>query len=248
MTSPEISAHDITGAPGPLPRSRMVRTSQRTAARIVLAVGLAALSILPAPLLRDMAFAVYQPRPLPDSPTAARVTTPDEIRRLQAHVSAAEHQLAGEAPDAVYLVVCTSDNTFELRRKNDILRKGSCSTGSFTLLKSSDPADRSKTWMFTTPRGMFRVQAKETDPVWCMPDWAFVEEGRPIPGKGAPERFVKGVLGDYALHLGQGYMIHGTLYQRFLGLAVTHGCVRLADDDLKAVYEGLTLGARVYMY
>ena len=58
----------------------------------------------------------------------------------------------------------------------------------------------------------------------------------------------EGVLGDYALKLGDGYMIHGTIWQRYLGLPVTHGCVRLNDADLEAVYKSLDKGAFVYIY
>jgi lipoprotein-anchoring transpeptidase ErfK/SrfK len=56
------------------------------------------------------------------------------------------------------------------------------------------------------------------------------------------------VLGDYALILGKGYMIHGTLYQRLIGSPVTHGCVRLLDDDLEAVYKTLPIGSKVFIY
>jgi L,D-transpeptidase YbiS len=43
-------------------------------------------------------------------------------------------------------------------------------------------------------------------------------------------------------------MIHGTIYKRFLGMNVTHGCVRLGDDDLEAVYKNLQIGSKVYIY
>jgi L,D-transpeptidase YbiS len=58
------------------------------------------------------------------------------------------------------------------------LRRGVCSTGSYVLLKTHD---NSKRWIFSTPRGMFRVQKKLENPVWRMPDWAFIEEGKPVP-------------------------------------------------------------------
>jgi len=61
-------------------------------------------------------------------------------------------------------------------------------------------------------------------------------------------RFEYGVLGDYALSLGDGYLIHGTLYQRFLGLPVTHGCIRLNDENLELVYRSLQVGSKVYIY
>jgi len=70
----------------------------------------------------------------------------------------------------------------------------------------------------------------------------------PIPSPNHYSRFEYGVLGDYALYLGEGYMLHGTLYKRFLGLAVTHGCVRLNDDDLEAIYKTMDIGSKVYIF
>ena len=63
---------------------------------------------------------------------------------------------------------------------------------------------------------MHHVQQKIKSPVWNKPDWAFVEDGVPIP-KDPAERVDTYSLGDYALNLGDGYLIHGTLYQRLLG-------------------------------
>jgi len=61
-------------------------------------------------------------------------------------------------------------------------------------------------------------------PSWVKPDWAFIEEGEDIP-KNYYDRIEEGVLGDYALEIGNGYFIHGTLYTRLLGKSVTHGCI-----------------------
>jgi L,D-transpeptidase YbiS len=92
------------------------------------------------------------------------------------------------------------------------------------------------------------IRSKTTNPVWKKPDWAFVEEGLPIPSANHASRFDYATLGDYALNLGEGYLIHGTLYQRLLGMPVTHGCVRLGDSDLEFVYNNLRQGAKVYIY
>jgi L,D-transpeptidase YbiS len=43
-------------------------------------------------------------------------------------------------------------------------------------------------------------------------------------------------------------MIHGTLYERSLGLSVTHGCVRVGAEDLEAVYKAAAVGTKVYLY
>ena len=85
--------------------------------------------------------------------------------------------------------------------------------------------------------------------MWRKPDWAFVEEGEPVPTrKDAVERFEEGVLGEYALAFGDGYLIHGTLYTRLLGKSVTHGCVRLGPIDLKAVYDAAPLRTKIYIF
>jgi lipoprotein-anchoring transpeptidase ErfK/SrfK len=129
-------------------------------------------------------------------------------------------------------------------KKNKLVREGICSTGSYIELEVGNE----KTYKFETPKGVFTVKGKIVDPVWKKPDWAFAEEGLPIPSPNDDSRFEYGVLGDYALNLGNGYLIHGTLYQRFLGMAVTHGCVRLSDGDLEYIYREMPVGAKVFIY
>jgi len=148
------------------------------------------------------------------------------------------------APGNAFLVINTTNNTFELYKNNQIIRQGRCSTGSFISLE----VDSTKSFLFETPKGVMTVRNKVTDPVWTKPDWAFIEEGLPVPPPGHSSRREANVLGDYALHLGDGYMIHGTLYQRLIGSPVTHGCVRLLDDDLEAVYKTLPIGSKVFSY
>jgi len=155
-----------------------------------------------------------------------------------------EKQFSKLTPKDNYLIINTTENRFFLYSKKELLRAGICSTGSYTLLVQGDK----KKWEFKTPKGIFKIRERKTEPVWKKPDWAFVEEGLPIPSPNHPSRFEYGTLGDYALSLGDGYMIHGTLYQRFLGMPVTHGCIRLGDDDLEAVFKAMPSGAKVYIY
>jgi L,D-transpeptidase YbiS len=101
--------------------------------------------------------------------------------------------------------------------------------------------------VFATPTGRFEILSKTKNPVWKKPDWAFIEEGQPIP-KDPSERFAYGELGEYALALGDGYLIHGTLYERLLGRSVTHGCIRLGRDDLRKLYASTRVGTAVYIF
>lgn len=148
-------------------------------------------------------------------------------------------------PNEAYMVINTNDNHFYLYKKKELIRDGLCSTGKNERLVSSDST---KEYVFHTPLGVRKVLSKQKNPVWAKPNWAFIEEGLPIPPPGHASRFESGTLGAYKLTLGDGYMIHGTIYKRFMGLNVTHGCVRLGDEDLEVVYNTMTIGSKVYIY
>ena len=143
-----------------------------------------------------------------------------------------------------YMVINTTDNRFLLYRNKRLIREGYCSSGSYKMLQTLE----GRSWIFKTPKGKFWVQGKTTNPTWKRPDWSFVEEGLPIPPENHDSRFEYGVLGDYALSLGEGYLIHGTIYKRFIGMPVTHGCVRLNDEDLEAIFNTLSIGSKVYIF
>lgn len=168
----------------------------------------------------------------------------NEINALNKKLDALNKRTQRLTPGNAFLIINTTNNTFELYKNNQIIRQGRCSTGSFIHLE----VDSTKSFTFETPKGVMTVQNKVTNPVWTKPDWAFIEEGLPVPPPGHSSRREPNVLGDYALKLGDGYMIHGTLYQRLIGSPVTHGCVRLLDDDLEAVYTTLPVGSKVFIY
>lgn len=155
-----------------------------------------------------------------------------------------EKKLAGIAPKGVYITVDTVENKLRVMRGNETLRDALCSAGTGVVLE--DPKS-GKRWVFDSPRGVRKVLEKRKDPVWTMPDWAFIEEGEDLP-KNWSDRIDKASLGDYALYLGDGYMIHGTLYQRYLGRNVTHGCIRLGDADLEYTYRNAPVGTLVFLY
>jgi len=147
-------------------------------------------------------------------------------------------------PKGVHIVVDTAGNTLLIKNGDKVVRKALVSSGSGNIL--ADPSGE-RTWVFDTPRGQFTIKSKAKNPNWIKPDWAFIEEEQPIP-KNYKDRAEPGVLGDYALGFGNGYFLHGTLYTRLLGRNVTHGCVRIGDADLKALYETVPLGARIYLF
>lgn len=191
------------------------------------------------PLLKNTGFLLTVSNPYPEE--AAGMPS---LKELSADIKSLQRKLERLTPGGAYLVVNTSENTFSLYKRGELVRNGICSTGSYVKLELNDE----KHWVFETPKGAFSIRGKTTAPVWRKPDWAFIEEGLPVPPANDPSRYEYGVLGDYALSLGDGYLIHGTLYKRFLGLPVTHGCIRMNDEDLEAVYNTLPVGAKVFIY
>lgn len=147
-------------------------------------------------------------------------------------------------PEGVYVVVDTHANRLRVYKDGQLLREAICSTGSGTVLK--DPRT-GKEWIFDTPYGERKVQRKTRDPIWYKPDWAFIEEGK-LPPKNPADRVDDISLGKYGLYMGDGYIIHGTIFQSLLGRRLTHGCVRLGDDDLEFVFQNVPVGARVFLY
>jgi len=170
---------------------------------------------------------------------------PALLSRLQDRYKNLSRKLSQLAPRQTYILVDTARNHLYVKRNGEILLDAIASTGSGTILNK--PGDARDEWIFDTPRGEFVVQSKLTNPVWVKPDWAFVEEGLAVPRNPA-DRVEPGVLGDYALGFGKGYFIHGTLYPRLLGKSVTHGCIRLNDDDLKRVYQIARVGTPILIF
>jgi L,D-transpeptidase ErfK/SrfK len=177
------------------------------------------------------------------SPPAKPATR--EAARLLAERQRLETALRRKVPRGPWIVIDQTHDRLRLMRGDDLVLEAPCSAGSGMVLKEGSGGRR--VWVFDTPRGRFEVLSKMENPIWRKPDWAFVEEGEPIP-KNPGDRLEYGSLGEYALYFGNGYMIHGTLYERLLGRPVSHGCVRLGKDPLREVYRQAPIGTPVYIY
>jgi len=174
---------------------------------------------------------------------------PKDLKQLQGKFDKRHRQLLAalekKRPKSAYIVIDQTQNQLLLRKDDAVLLNAKVSAGSGMVLKETGGKERK--WVFDTPRGEFRVLNRVEDPMWKKPDWAFVEEGKPIPRKDA-DRFEAGSLGEYALYFGNGFMIHGTLYERFLGRSVSHGCVRVGRDDLREVWRAAPIGTPIFIY
>src|SRR5580658_2420722 len=100
-----------------------------------------------------------------------------------------------------------------------------------------------------TPLGLTHVIQKQKDPTWFPPESVRKEHaaaGDPLPVKVGPGP--DNPLGAYAMRLAAGdgtYLIHGTNNPIAVGLAVTHGCIRMYPADVAALFPLIPVGTPV---
>ena len=100
-----------------------------------------------------------------------------------------------------------------------------------------------------TPLGLTHVIQKIKNPVWYPPESVRKEHaaaGDPLPPTvpSGPDN----PLGLFAMRLAAGngtYLIHGTNNPLAVGLAVTHGCIRMYPDDVEALFPLVPVGTPV---
>ncbi len=145
--------------------------------------------------------------------------------------------------DGRYVVISLDEHMLHLMEDERVIWSAVVGTGTGTRLEGAG-----QKWDFSTPRGIFRVQLKEKDPVWRVPDWAFVERGVPIPPLNHPSREEEGMLGTTAIYLQYDIAVHGTNNPELLGQPVSHGCIRMTNEAVRRLYHEVEIGTPVIIY
>jgi L,D-transpeptidase ErfK/SrfK len=100
-----------------------------------------------------------------------------------------------------------------------------------------------------TPIGETRVTVRQRNPIWYPTESVRREHAE--AGEILPDHVPPGPdnpLGNFALRLAAGkgtYLIHGTNNPIAVGLAVTHGCIRMYPEDIEALFNEVRVGTRV---
>jgi lipoprotein-anchoring transpeptidase ErfK/SrfK len=89
-----------------------------------------------------------------------------------------------------------------------------------------------------TPIGTFKIQQKLRNPVWQQPITGdLIRTG---PDNPLGNRWI-GFWSDGRHRIG----FHGTNKEQLVGQAVSHGCLRMRNPDIQALYEQVTIGTAV---
>ena len=142
-----------------------------------------------------------------------------------------------------YVVISLDEHRLYVMEDERVIWSTLVGTGTGTRLEGAG-----QKWDFSTPRGMFRVQYKEKEPIWRVPVWAFVERGEPIPPPDSPKWNEPGMLGTTAIYLEEDIAVHGTNHPELLGQAVSHGCIRMTNEAARRLYHEAPVGTPVIIY
>ena len=104
---------------------------------------------------------------------------------------------------------------------------------------------------WSTPLGKTKIQDKRQNPTWTPPESVRREHiangDPPLPAvvPAGPDN----PLGAHAMRLALpgAYLIHGTNNPIAVGMAVTHGCIRMYPDDIAELFPMVKVGTPVYL-
>lgn len=104
---------------------------------------------------------------------------------------------------------------------------------------------------WSTPLGKTRVIDKRKNPTWSPPESVrkeHEERGDPLPAvvKAGPDN----PLGAYAMRLAitpGAYLIHGTNNPIAVGMAITHGCIRMYPEDIERLFPVVPVNTTVWL-
>jgi lipoprotein-anchoring transpeptidase ErfK/SrfK len=91
-----------------------------------------------------------------------------------------------------------------------------------------------------TTQGKFSVALKEENALWYANDNYFAKRSQRMPAEGSSDRYRKGALGEYAVFLSGGMVIHSSplFDDSVTGFQVT-------EDEIRSIYNLLQPGTKI---
>jgi len=105
-------------------------------------------------------------------------------------------------------------------------------------------------WLAKPPTKLVAIGAEEEMDALAVRMRARFDGRLYIPPRNTEQRKVPDALGPYKLDTGEGYLIHGThpYNEESVGEAVSHGCVRMGNEDLARLYPLVPRGTPVIIF
>ena len=114
------------------------------------------------------------------------------------------------------------------------------STNSLKLMRGNTAVKTVQTSQLDLRDGHFKVSLLEQNALWHANDKYFLDRNLPLPLEFSPERYLKGALGEYSIHLDNGQVIHSSLIED-KGI----DGIRVAANDLKDIFSVLEADSKI---
>ena len=103
----------------------------------------------------------------------AREKSESSLKQVRSKLIRASQTIDEAQDTAQTIIVSTTENKVYVRNNKRTVFKAVCSTGKHTTLVHG-----TRTLVFRTPIGKFRVLSKQENPIWIPPDWHYIENAR----------------------------------------------------------------------
>lgn len=170
----------------------------------------------------------------------------DQVAAYQAVNAALRDAAASRQLHLKLIRIRAAVNTNDLARQYPTVLTIEKSTRTLRLFKSLRISKRYKVAIgqpaYPTPEGRFRIQNKQVNPTWSVPNspWAGELAGTTVTGGSAANPLKARWMG-----ITNGVGIHGTGDDYSVGTAASHGCLRMHVRDVIDLYRRVPVGTPV---
>lgn len=144
--------------------------------------------------------------------------------------------------EGLHLAIDTQDSTLYLRQANATLRSARIRIGADSVVHAPD----GRSWRFVRALGERRLQDKEKDPVYVVPEWVYVSRGEPVPTEA--ERQIPGGLGVFVLRLDDGTEIYSPPEAGPFQGPVKPAAFLVDEAELGAIFDAVQPETPVFIY
>jgi hypothetical protein len=141
-----------------------------------------------------------------------------------------------------HLAIIVEDSVLELRQGRATLRRAEIDIGPDSTIAGPN----GESWRLVRPLGERRIEERQRNPTYTIPEWVYVSRGEPVPPES--ERRVAGGLGAYVIRLNDGTEIYSKPARGPLAEEVKPGAFMARGGDLGAIFDAVGKDTPVYIY
>ena len=142
----------------------------------------------------------------------------------------------------LHLALDTEEGALYLRHGQATLHRATMEVGSDSIVRAPD----GRTWRFVQALGERRLERKETNPRYEVPEWVYLSRGQAPPP--AAEREIDGGLGALVFRLDDGTTIYSRPETGPLQDGVLPGAFVVNEREMRSIFDAVGRDTPVFIY